>query len=69
MPFTLGFHDETAPVVALKENTLFLVTFAFPGEPIEVNVPTAYIVDPHCAICRTVLSALARYGVYEAAAD
>jgi len=59
-PFTLGSHDDTAPVVALNENTLFLATLALAGAPIEVNVPTAYIVEPHCASCRTVLSALAR---------
>jgi hypothetical protein len=68
LPFTFGFHDETAyGDVALKLKALFRVTVVL-NLLIEVKDPTAYIVPPHWASLRTcsVVPVVASCGVPEA---
>jgi hypothetical protein len=68
IPFTLGFHEVIVyGFEALKLNTL-LREKVVPACEIAVNVPTAYMVFPHCAICRTcsVVPVLASCGVLNA---
>src|SRR6266545_5720026 len=68
IPLAFGFHDVTVyGLVALKLNTLFRA-YVVPFQLIAVNVPTAYIVPPHWASCRTcsVVPVLASWGVPEA---
>ena len=65
IPFTLGFQEVIVyGFDALKLNTL-LREKVVPACEIAVNVPTAYMVFPHCAICRTcsVVPVLASCGV------
>src|SRR6516165_11144009 len=53
VPLTFGSHEVTAyGAVALKLNALFLGLVVVP-DLIEVNVPTAYMVPPHCTSWRT----------------
>src|SRR5215472_4520514 len=49
-PFTSGFQ-----AVALKRKTLFRV-MVLPCEVTWVNLPTAYMVLPHCTSCRIIWS-------------
>src|SRR5262249_42372254 len=46
-PLTFGFEEEMAPVAWSKLKTLLRVTALCPGCPTFVNVPTAYIREPH----------------------
>ena len=65
IPFTSGFQEVIVyGLDALKLNTL-LRGKVVPACEIAVNVPTAYMVLPHCAICRTcsVVPVLASCGV------
>ena len=53
IPFAFGSQDVTVyGLVALKLNTLFRV-YVVPFHVIVLNVPTAYMVLPHCTSCRT----------------
>jgi hypothetical protein len=68
IPLTFGFHEVTVyGFVALKLNTLFRA-YVVPFQLIAVNVPTAYIVLPHCASFRTcsVVPVFDSWGVPEA---
>jgi hypothetical protein len=66
LPTTLGAHDVTVyGAVALKLKMSVLAKLAVPFL-IEVNVPTAYIVPPHCTswrICSVGLDVESKCGV------
>src|SRR6266567_1807144 len=53
LPLTFGFHDVTLyGAVALKLNALCRLKVVPPCW-IDVKLPTAYMVPPHCTSCRT----------------
>ena len=64
-PLTFGSTGAMAPVVWSNAKMLLRVTAAWPGDPIEVNLPTAHIWLPHCRIMYVsgVLPTLFRFGV------
>src|SRR6266568_5002085 len=65
VPLTFGSTAAIAPVAMSYATMLLRVTAAWPGEPIEVNVPTDHTCVPHWRVIRVsgVVPAFVRKGV------